>query len=208
MTRYRCVVVALVVVSVASLLVIDAGVVAAKSEPACSRASGYADFNRVPTSVASLVEQSDAVVAIRAGGKEQLVTQVGSGSSISFLMRSPARVDASVKGDIAASAVVDLHRIVIGYDLAAALAQSRCMVGQAPRLVPGTRYIIGLVRGYEGRWFASSGPYSVIPLRERDGRLVAIATCPVDTTDCEQFPYTLAGRGYRSILREARAAAD
>ena len=147
-------------------------------------------------------------MAIRARGEEQLVTQVGSGSSISFLMRSPARVDASVKGDLAASEVVDLHRIVIGYDLDAALAQSQCMVGQAQRLVPGTRYIIGLVAATKGagsRFLARTRSFRSAT---RDGRLVAIATCPVDTTDCEQFPYTLAGRGYRSILREARAATD
>jgi hypothetical protein len=205
----RSVVLAVVVIAASSAFQVGAD--AKNSHPnatsTCAVASGYADYNRAPRSVSDLVEQSDAVIGLRARGEEKLALQQSSGSTISFLMRAPVRVEEVVKGDFEPTTAIDLHRVVIGHDLEGALAQSRCMVGAAQRLVSGSHYFIGLVQDDEGRWFAASGSYSTIPLRERGGRLVAVADCPVDTSDCQDFPYTLAGQSYRSIVREARAAA-
>jgi hypothetical protein len=104
----------------------------AEATRSCTRSTGDVDRNRAPFSVSELVEQSNAVVAVRVRAKEQLVLQQSSGGSISFLMRSPVRVDEVVKGALESPAQLDLHRMVIGYDLDGALEQTRCRPAPRP----------------------------------------------------------------------------
>jgi hypothetical protein len=179
----------------------------AATTPKCMYPSGYADWNDAPSSVSDLIEQSVAVVTVLVTGKEKPVSSQNTGGSTLFLMRSKTHVENVFKGDVEAMTNIDIHRSVIGHDLDGALAQSVCMVGETQALLAGSRYMIGLVRDQDGRWYAAAGPYSTIPFRVRGDRLVALANCPVAVTDCEQFPYTLAGRTYATLKAEAKAAA-
>jgi hypothetical protein len=212
MARHRCVAVALVALVALRLATMGADGADAARAPTttCVRSTGDVDRNRVPRSVSDLVEQSDAVVAVRVAGKEKLLSRDGGdrGSSISFLMGSKAHIEDVFKGDVSRASPLTIHRRVLGYDLESALEQSVCANGHTQALEPGARYLIGLVADDAERWYAAAGPYSTIPLRSRKQQLVAVAApCPVGGTDCDGFPYTLAGQTYGSLKAEVKAAA-
>ena len=210
MARHRSVAVALVALvglSTSGIAAPDLGAASAAPTPQCEFPSGYAEYNSIPRSVADLIEHSEAVVAVRVTGNEKLVDSRATGGSTLYVMRSKARVDDVFKGDIEPSTNIAIHRGVIGYDLKGALAESVCMVGMEQALTAGSHYVIGLVHDDEARWHSAVGPYSTIPFRMRNGRLVAFDDCRVDVTDCDGFPYTLAGQTYGSLKAEVKAAA-